>query len=84
MGLARLCLAGSIILIEPKCFGSGYKPEPAKDDKFKCFLHCKFRFHFKGLFKFIYWWALPTITNRLSPIVVGNAHPTLDVIGSSC
>ena len=23
------CLAGSIMLIEPKRFGSGYKPEPA-------------------------------------------------------
>jgi len=55
---AKLSLA---MLIEPKYFGSGYKPEPAKDDKFKCFLHCKFRFHFKGLFKFINWWALPTL-----------------------
>ncbi|MBO1223196.1 MAG: hypothetical protein JYX80_02090 [Candidatus Scalindua sediminis] len=23
-------LAGSILQIEPKCFGSGYKPEPAQ------------------------------------------------------
>ncbi|MCP4253059.1 MAG: hypothetical protein GY775_06565 [Candidatus Scalindua sp.] len=37
-------LAGSIMLVEPKRFGSGCKPEPATATKSKCF---------RGVFSFL-------------------------------